>query len=245
MAGRQCSARFENEARRAGALCIAGVDEVGRGALFGPVVAVAVVLDPGRPIRGLDDSKKISAPERERLDRQIRARARAYALASVDAAQIDCLNIYQASRRAMREALAALAEPADFILVDGLPLDWPVAQRALVHGDARSVSIAAASIVAKVYRDALMRLWDAIFPAYGFASNKGYGTPEHLAALERWGPTPLHRRSFEPLNHGGTEGAITADDEDQMRRVTAAHSEDVSTAHGSAGETVPPGAVAG
>jgi ribonuclease HII len=175
------------------------VDEAGRGALFGPVVAAAVVLDPADRIHGLNDSKQLDAPTRERLDGQIRARALAWAVAAEDAAAIDAVNILQASRRAMRAAVAALGAPPDCLLVDAVALDWPGEQRALIHGDARSISIAAASILAKVHRDALMRAWDPVFPAYRLASNKGYGSAEHLAALARCGPSPLHRHSYAPV----------------------------------------------
>jgi ribonuclease HII len=194
-----CGARFEAWARRNGAECIAGVDEVGRGALFGPVVAAAVILNPAARIAGLNDSKQLEAEVREQLDRKIRARALGYAIAAVDAAGIDAINILQASRRAMLEALHRLPRCPDFVLVDAVTLDWAGPQRALIHGDARSVSIAAASIVAKVYRDRLMQTWDPVFPAYRLGSNKGYGTPHHIAALQRYGPTPLHRQSFAPV----------------------------------------------
>jgi ribonuclease HII len=175
------------------------VDEVGRGSLFGPVVAAAVVLNPADRIRGLNDSKLLDAPARERLDRHIRARALAWAVAAEDAAAIDAVNILQASRRAMLAAVTALAPPPDCLLVDAVALDWPGEQVPLIHGDARSISIAAASIVAKVHRDALMRAWDPIFPAYRLASNKGYSSPAHLAALGRCGPSPLHRLSYAPV----------------------------------------------
>ncbi len=178
---------------------MAGVDEAGRGSLFGAVVAAAVVLNPADRIRGLNDSKLLDAPTRERLDRAIRARALAWAVAAEDAAAIDALNILQASRRAMRAAVAALPLRPDCLLVDAVALDWPGEQRALIHGDARSISIAAASILAKVHRDALLRAWDPVFPAYRLAGNKGYASPEHLAALQRCGPSPLHRRSYAPV----------------------------------------------
>lgn len=197
----RCSGQFEQKARAAGARCVAGVDEVGRGALFGPVVAAAVVLNPEDRIRGLNDSKQLPPEERERLDRHIRKRALAWAVVAGDAGVIDAFNILQASRRAMRQALDALAPAPDWVLVDGNQgLDWTGGrQQLLVHGDARSISIAAASILAKVHRDRLLRQWDAIFPAYRLGSNKGYATPEHLAALERYGATPLHRRSYAPV----------------------------------------------
>jgi ribonuclease HII len=196
---RLCSARYEREARRRGWLRIAGLDEAGRGSLFGPVVAAAVILDPRRPIRGLDDSKKLAPERREVLSLRIRERALACATAAVDAARIDAWNILEASREAMCRALAALALTPDYLLVDALELPVPVEQRALIHGDARSVSIAAASILAKVERDRMMVEADRRFPGYGLAQNKGYATADHLAALERLGPTPLHRASFAPV----------------------------------------------
>lgn len=178
---------------------MAGVDEVGRGALFGPVVAAAVLLDPDRRIRGLQDSKQLEPADRERLAVQIRATALAVSVAAVDAARIDQINIYQASRLAMLQAVRGLVPTPDFLLVDALQLDLDLPQRSLVHGDARSVSIAAASIVAKVERDAWMRLWHESWPHYHLAAHKGYATPDHLEALHRHGPTPLHRRSFAPI----------------------------------------------
>lgn len=196
---RLCSARYEREARRRGWLRIAGVDEAGRGSLFGPVVAAAVILDPRRPIRGLDDSKKLAPERREALAQRIRERALACATAAVDAARIDAWNILEASREAMCRALAALELPPDFLLVDALELPLPVEQRALIHGDARSISIAAASILAKVERDRMMVEADRRFPGYRLAQNKGYATADHLAALARLGPTPQHRASFAPV----------------------------------------------
>jgi ribonuclease HII len=193
------SNRFEREARAAGYLCIAGVDEVGRGCLFGPVVAAAVVLDPDRQIRGLNDSKAIEAESREVLAERIRERAVAYAVAAVDSAWIDRLNIYQAARVAMERAIAKLAVEADFILTDAMRLELPVAQRPLIKGDARCRSIAAASIVAKVERDGWMRRWAEIYPQYNLGSNKGYCTPDHLEAIRLYGVTPAHRFSFAPV----------------------------------------------
>jgi len=195
----RCQATIERELRARGFRGVAGVDEVGRGALFGPVVAAAVILSPDRPIRGLNDSKQLEPERRETLAARIRERAVAWAVAAVDAATIDSINIYQASRQAMRMAAARLDPAPDFLLVDAVPLDVDLPQRALIKGDARCHAIAAASIVAKVWRDELMRVWDAVFPAYGLASHKGYGTPEHLRALREFGPTPLHRLSFDPV----------------------------------------------
>jgi ribonuclease HII len=175
------------------------VDEVGRGALFGPVVAAAVVLCPERPVRGLNDSKQLEPERRETLAARIRERAAAWAVAAVDAAMIDSINIYQASRLAMRLAVSRLAPAPDFLLVDAVSIDLAIPQRGLIQGDARCHAIAAASIVAKVYRDACMRTWGEVFPEYGLASHKGYATPEHARAIEEFGPTPLHRLSFEPV----------------------------------------------
>jgi len=195
----RCEATIEREVRASGFRCVAGVDEVGRGALFGPVVAAAVILSPDRPIRGLNDSKLLEPARRETLAARIRERALAWAVAAVDAATIDSINIYQASRQAMRMAVSRLDPAADFLLVDAMTLDVDVPQRSLIKGDARCHAIAAASIVAKVWRDELMRVWDAVFPAYGLAAHKGYATPAHLRALREFGPTPLHRLSFDPV----------------------------------------------
>jgi ribonuclease HII len=195
----RCEATLERELRARGFLAVAGVDEVGRGCLFGPVVAGAVILSPDRPVRGLNDSKLLEAERREVLSERIRERAVAWAVAAVDAATIDAINIYQASRLAMRMAVSQLCPSPDFLLIDAVPIDLPVPQRSLIKGDARCHAIAAASIVAKVYRDALMCVWDEVFPAYGLAAHKGYSTPEHCEALRRFGPTPLHRLSFEPV----------------------------------------------
>jgi ribonuclease HII len=196
---RRCSSRFEREARQCGWRRIAGIDEVGRGSLFGPVVAAAVILDPKRRIVGLDDSKKLPASRREVLALRIREHALAWAIAEVDARRIDAWNIYQASRQAMSEALAQLKISPDYLLLDAMQLDVLVEQKSLIHGDALSVSIAAASIIAKVARDRRMMEWDAIYPHYGLAQHKGYATPEHLAALRLHGPTPHHRFSFAPV----------------------------------------------
>jgi len=198
VAGR-CTRRYERQAWQLGFTRIAGVDEVGRGALFGPVVAAAVILDPARRIPGLDDSKKLSAVKRLLLTEKIQARAVACAVAEVLPARIDAWNIYQASRQAMEQALARLSPAADFVLSDALRLELPVPCRAVIHGDARSISIAAASILAKVHRDRLMETWDREFPGYGLARHKGYATREHLERLRQQGPTPLHRRSFAPV----------------------------------------------
>ena len=195
----RCTLRYEKRAWESGATLVAGVDEVGRGSLFGPVVAAAVILDRGYRVRGLRDSKLLLADRREVLAQRIREHAIAWAIAAVDAARIDQINIYHASRLAMREAVGRLAPAADHLLVDALRLDCEVPQFPIIHGDALSASIAAASILAKVERDRMMREWDPVFPAYGLASHKGYSTPKHIAALREFGPTPLHRQSFAPV----------------------------------------------
>ena len=195
----RCTLRFEKCAWETGARMVAGVDEVGRGSLFGPVVAAAVILDPAYRIRGLRDSKLLLAERREVLAERIKEHALAWAISAVDAARIDQINIYQASRVAMREAVAQLAPAADYLLIDALRLDCEQPQRPIIHGDALSASIAAASIIAKVERDRMLCDWDPVFPLYGLASNKGYSTPRHLAALREHGPSPLHRQSFAPV----------------------------------------------
>jgi ribonuclease HII len=195
----RCEATLERELRARGFHAVAGVDEVGRGALFGAVFAGAVILSEDRPVRGLNDSKLLEPQRREVLAERIRERAVAWAIGAVDAATIDRVNIYQASRMAMRLAVNRLNPAPDFLLVDAVGLELPLPQRALIKGDARCHAIAAASILAKVQRDACMRAWDTIFPEYGLAAHKGYATPEHCRALERFGPTPLHRLSFEPV----------------------------------------------
>jgi ribonuclease HII len=195
----RCTLRYEKQAWAAGARLVAGVDEVGRGSLFGCVVAAAVILDPAYRVRGLRDSKLLLPERREVLAERIREHAVAWAVAAVDVARIDQINIYHASRAAMRDAVLRLAPAADYLLVDAMRLDCEQAQVPIIHGDALSASIAAASILAKVERDRMMCEWDAVFPGYGLASHKGYSTPKHLAALRELGPTPLHRQSFAPV----------------------------------------------
>lgn len=195
----RCESCWERELRARGFRAVAGVDEVGRGALFGPVAAAAVILSPDRPVRGLNDSKLLEPERREILAHRIRERAVAWAVAAVDAATIDAMNIYQASRLAMRMAVSRLRTAPDFVLTDAVSLDIPFPQKALIKGDARCHAIAAASIIAKVYRDACMRAWDEIFPQYGLAEHKGYATPEHRHAIREHGLTPLHRLSYEPV----------------------------------------------
>ncbi|MGB2590886.1 MAG: ribonuclease HII [Candidatus Acidiferrum sp.] len=197
--GRLCSSRFERAARQLGWMRIAGLDEAGRGALFGPVVAAAVILNPKRRIVGLDDSKKLPAERRDELAIRIREHAIAWAVSEVDAQRIDAWNIYQASRQAMTAAVQQLSVQPDYLLIDAMQLDVLIEQKSLIKGDARSVSIAAASILAKTHRDACMEKWDAVYPEYGLARHKGYATPDHLEALRQHGPSPFHRHSFAPV----------------------------------------------
>jgi ribonuclease HII len=195
----RCLSSFERMAREQGYSRIAGVDEVGRGCLFGPVFAAAVILDPLRPIRGLHDSKILDAETRTELAARIKERCVAWALGGADVFEIDQINIYQASRLAMRRAVEALCIQPDYLLIDAIKIDLPVEQLSLIDGDARCRAIAAASIVAKVHRDACLEQWDRVFPQYNLVSNKGYSTPDHRRALREHGPTLLHRFSFEPV----------------------------------------------
>lgn len=183
----------------AGLLRVAGIDEVGMGPLAGPVVAAAVVFAEGSSLRGIADSKTMPAPAREAAAVTIRAEAVAIGFGVVEPEEIDRLNIYQAGLQAMRRAVAALPFLPDHLVVDARHIpDLDVPQTRYVHGDAIVYSVAAASIVAKVHRDGLMQAVDAAYPAYGFARHVGYATREHLQALQRYGPTPFHRRSFAP-----------------------------------------------
>lgn len=179
---------------------IAGVDEAGRGPLAGPVIAAAVILDPARPIAGVKDSKQLAAPARDRLAALIQGQTVAWALGRAEVEEIDRLNIFWASLLAMERAIAALAVVPSLVLVDGKhcpPAACPV--RAVIKGDQKVVAIAAASIVAKVARDAEMAAFEKRYPGYGFEAHKGYPTRAHLAALEKWGPCSIHRRSFGPV----------------------------------------------
>lgn len=195
----KCTLKFEKTAWANGAKYVAGVDEVGRGSLFGPVVAAACILEPEYRIRGLRDSKLLTREEREKLYWRIREHSIAYAVAAIDAARIDQINIYWASRLAMKEAVERLTICPDHLLIDAMRIDHPCTQTKIIHGDALSASIAAASILAKVERDAMVAKWDPVYPVYGLASNKGYSTPKHIAALREFGPSPLHRQSFAPV----------------------------------------------
>lgn len=198
----RCTWRLERLAYRRGWLRVAGCDEAGRGALLGPLYAAAVILDSSRPISGLNDSKKLSPQRRLELDAEIRCKAISFHVAAISTEQVDAINVYEASRQGMILALGSLFPSADYILTDAMPLrgaahlapHWP-----LIHGDARSVSIAAASILAKVARDAHMADLDLLYPEYHLAQNKGYGTPEHIESLRRCGPCREHRRTFQPV----------------------------------------------
>ncbi len=226
-----CSDAPEEALRYRGFASIAGIDEVGRGALFGPVVAAAVIL-PRRTTRlqrlGLRDSKQLTREERERLDREVRKAALAFGIGEVDAAGIDRINIYQASRLAMRLAVEALALSPDHLLIDALRIDHSCAQTKIIYGDSLSISIAAASVIAKVHRDAMMRELHLQFPQYGLASHKGYATPEHRAALKAHGPCDLHRKSFAPVaKFYGAEALRVALENEERLQEEALRDDDV------------------
>jgi len=192
--------RFESELWEQGYSRIAGTDEVGMGPLAGPVVAGAVILPKDFRPKGLNDSKQLDEKEHARLSAEVKANAIAWAVGQVEVEEIDRINIYRAGLLAMRRAIEALPVAPDFVLVDARTVrEIPLPQRGIIKGDARSLSIAAASVVAKFTRDALMTELDATYPGYGFAGHKGYGAPEHLAALKKLGPCAIHRRSFAPV----------------------------------------------
>jgi ribonuclease HII len=195
-----CGLKHERQLRAQGFTLIAGIDEAGRGPLAGPVVAAAVILPDRFRHASLTDSKQLTPLQRERIYAELTAAVR-WAVAIVEAEEIDRLNILRATHEAMRRAVAALDATPDHVLIDGLPVrPFPVTQTALVGGDARSFSIAAASVIAKVTRDRIMVQMDALHPGYGFAQHKGYGTELHLAKLRTHGPCPIHRRSFSPVS---------------------------------------------
>jgi ribonuclease HII len=206
-----CTDAPEQALRYHGFRVIAGVDEVGRGALFGPVVAAAVILPAGIAAlarAGLKDSKQMTREDRETLDRRIRRCAIAISISEVAAETIDRVNIYQATRLAMLQAVLGLSVAPDHLIIDAMRLDHPCPQTKLFYGDALCLSIAAASVIAKVYRDAMMRDLHDTYPQYGLASHKGYGTPEHRRALAEHGPSALHRRSFAPVYASDPETAL-------------------------------------
>lgn len=192
---------FEEQAYQEGYQSIAGIDEVGRGPLAGPVIAAAVVLPKNCDILGLNDSKQLSEAKRDQLFDEINEKAVAIGVGLVDQSEIDRINIYQASKKAMMLAVEKLAVQPDFLLVDAMTLPTQTSQQSLIKGDARSISIAAASIIAKVTRDRLMKEYSVVYPYYGFERNAGYGTKEHLLALETHGITPIHRLTFAPVKN--------------------------------------------
>ncbi len=189
---------FEDQARSEGYRFIAGVDEVGRGCLAGPVVAAACILDPAKAVpEGLNDSKKLTSAQREKIADELRETAVAFGIGTVGADEIDQINILEATKKAMAMAIDALPSAADYLLIDALQLrSVRLPQKAIIKGDAISYSIAAASVIAKTYRDKLMCEFDAEYPQYGFSGHKGYGAAVHLEALRIHGPCPLHRRTF-------------------------------------------------
>ena len=191
--------RYEKELYKAGYQTIAGIDEVGRGPLAGPVVAAAVILPPGCKIKGLNDSKKIPKKKHQEIYQAVLDKALAVGIGLIDNEVIDQVNIYEATKLAMKEALSKLSLKPDYLLIDAMKLDIDISQESIIKGDANSLSIAAASIVAKVTRDKLMADYDKEFPGYDFAQNAGYGTKSHLQGLERNGVTPIHRKTFEPV----------------------------------------------
>jgi ribonuclease HII len=194
----ECGLAFEEAAWQSGFRLVAGVDEVGRGCLAGPVVAAACILDSSKPLpEGLNDSKQVAPNQREKIAAELKAVCTAYSIGSVDATDIDRINILEATKVAMRLAVAGLAPGADFLLIDALQLKGVnTPQKAIIRGDSLSASIAAASILAKTFRDDLMRSYHAKYPEYGFSEHVGYATRAHLLALRTHGPCPLHRTSF-------------------------------------------------
>jgi len=191
--------RYEKDLYLQGYQAIAGIDEVGRGPLAGPVVAAAVILPPGCKINGLNDSKKIPKKKHQDIYQAVMDKALAVGIGLMNSEIIDQVNIYEATKLAMKEALSKLRLKSDYLLIDAMKLDVDIPQESIIKGDANSLSIAAASIVAKVTRDKLMTDYDKEFPGYDFAQNAGYGTKSHLQGLERHGVTPIHRKTFEPV----------------------------------------------
>jgi len=191
--------RYEKELYQAGYRAIAGIDEVGRGPLAGPVVAAAVILPPGCKIKGLNDSKKIPKKKHQEIYQAVMDKALAVGIGLMDNEIIDQVNIYEATKLAMKEALSKLSLKPDYLLIDAMKLDVEIPQESIIKGDANSLSIAAASIVAKEVRDQMMKDYEQLYPGYGFAQNSGYGTKAHIEGLEKLGPTPIHRMTFAPV----------------------------------------------
>lgn len=195
-----CGWKLERAARKMGFLRIAGLDEVGRGPMFGPVVAAAVIFPEVCRLPGLTDSKQLSEKLRNGFELEIKASAVAWSISVIDVETIDRINIRQASLLAMRTAVERLALSPDYLMIDGVDtIDWLCPQQSVVQGDSTSKSIAAASVLAKVHRDRMLVELDSVYPGYGLARHKGYCSQEHLVALARLGPTPLHRKSFAPV----------------------------------------------
>lgn len=190
---------YENKARKQGFHHIAGIDEVGRGPLAGPVVTACVILPEDFTLIGLNDSKQLSETKREEFYTYIKERAVSIGIGIIGAAEIDRINIYEATKKAMLLSIQESSIQPDYLLIDAMKLDTPFPTESIIKGDSKSISIAAASVIAKVTRDRMMKEVDAEYPQYHFSSNMGYGTREHLAALEQFGITPYHRKSFEPI----------------------------------------------
>ncbi|HCM90142.1 MULTISPECIES: ribonuclease HII [Vagococcus] len=192
---------FEKEAKKAGYKWIAGIDEVGRGPLAGPVVSAAVILPEDFDLYEVNDSKQLSLKKREELFVKIKKQAIAIGIGIIDHQVIDQVNIYEATKLAMKAAVQNLEKAPDFLLIDAMVLDLPIPQEKIIKGDARSISIACASIIAKVTRDKMMEEYDLLFPGYDFSNNSGYGTKKHLAGLDELGITPIHRKTFAPIKN--------------------------------------------
>ncbi|MBR1746641.1 MAG: ribonuclease HII [Clostridia bacterium] len=188
--------RYENELLQEGYTLIGGMDEVGRGPLAGPVTVACCVMDLSKRIPGVNDSKKLSEKKREKLYPEIIENTISYSVVSIDNEEIDRLNILNATKKAMKKCVVAMVPQPHFLLVDAVDEDFGVQYKSIIHGDALSYSIAAASIIAKVTRDEMMKTYDSIYPEYGFAKHKGYGTKEHIEAIKKYGPCPIHRKTF-------------------------------------------------
>lgn len=197
----QLMMQYENKARQAGYKYIAGIDEVGRGPLAGPVVTAAVILPEGIQLQGINDSKQLNEQEKEYWFERIHNEALSVSTSVLSAEVIDRVNIYEATRLSMKDAVENLSVKPEMLLIDAMQIDSRIPQKKIIKGDAKSVSIAAASIIAKVTRDRLMSQYDEIYPGYGFAQNAGYGTKQHLEGLDKQGPSPIHRRSFKPVSN--------------------------------------------
>jgi len=197
---------YENKLEKLGVKYIAGIDEAGRGPLAGPVVAAAVILKPGSKLKYVDDSKKLSEKQREKALIEIKEHALAIGIGMCSVEEIDKINIYRAAREAMISAIKQLKIKPDFLLIDAMPIDLDIPSESIIKGDQKSISIAAASIVAKTTRDAYMKEMDKVFPEFQFSKHKGYGTKLHKEMIEKYGYTPIHRKSYEPIKSMIKEG---------------------------------------